>query len=299
MKTNELWLKMAKRPFVKEQFLIYYSQYQCLVRCRRMPRWVPHPYHRQHPHQLYTTLILRNLLCPNIHTYNRKIQAVLLFSTDSSTFSTHYDVLGIDRAATQKEIKTAYIKLGKECHPDLHQNLQDDQSSEEKVVNAENDELTKKFKAINEAYEVLSKNESKRKYDLGLPGNEVVENVAREKNEKYKNYKTYDTFEERAEAMYGYKIDPDYYKKNPDKYKMAGLCVVFIVLGYIIHFTIAKLSAQKQGRWLDQNTERYNQQLELVKLNAQKRGKIEKGGDEYEKILAKLKSDQELPKFLK
>jgi len=259
-----------------------------------MSWWQPHPQHRP-----YKTLILRNLLCHNLHACHPRIHPVLLFSTYSGNFSTHYDVLGIDRAATQKEIKEAYIKLGKECHPDLHQKLQDDHNSEQAGESTENDELTKKFKSINEAYEVLSKKESKRNYDLGLPGNEVIDNVARERNEKYKQYKTYDTFEERAEAMYGYKIDPDYYIKNPDKYKMAGLCVVFMILGYIIHFTIAKLSAQKQGRWLDQNTERYNQQLELVKSNAQKRGKLEKGGVEYEKMLAKLKSDQELPKFLR
>ncbi len=62
----------------------------------------------------------------------------------------YYKVLGIDRKATQKDIKQAYRKLARQYHPDVNPN---DNAAQEK------------FKQINEAYEVLSDPEKKQKYD--------------------------------------------------------------------------------------------------------------------------------------
>lgn len=67
--------------------------------------------------------------------------------------SSHYAALGLPPTATQKEIRDAYIKLSKEHHPD--QNQQDKDSHE-------------KFVKINTAYEVLSKETSKKEYDIDM-----------------------------------------------------------------------------------------------------------------------------------
>lgn len=68
----------------------------------------------------------------------------------------YYEALGVSRTATEKEIKTAYRKLARQHHPDLHQG--DAKKAAEE-----------KFKTINEAYEVLGDADKRAKYDqLGM-----------------------------------------------------------------------------------------------------------------------------------
>ena len=62
----------------------------------------------------------------------------------------YYNILGVKRDASEKEIKQAYRKLARKYHPD---------------VNAGDKSAEAKFKQINEAYEVLSDKEKRRKYD--------------------------------------------------------------------------------------------------------------------------------------
>lgn len=65
-------------------------------------------------------------------------------------YKDYYEVLGVDKKASQEEIKKAYRKLAKKYHPDLHP---DDESAH------------KKFTEVNEAYEVLSDPDKRKKYD--------------------------------------------------------------------------------------------------------------------------------------
>jgi len=62
-------------------------------------------------------------------------------------YKDYYKILGIDKNATQEEIKKAYRKLAKKYHPDSNPG---DKKAEEK------------FKEINEAYEVLGDEEREK-----------------------------------------------------------------------------------------------------------------------------------------
>ncbi|WP_428328919.1 DnaJ C-terminal domain-containing protein [Mucilaginibacter sp.] len=65
-------------------------------------------------------------------------------------FIDYYQILGVDKKASDKDIKNAYRKLARKYHPDLNPN---------------DAEANKKFQQLNEANEVLSDPEKRKKYD--------------------------------------------------------------------------------------------------------------------------------------
>jgi molecular chaperone DnaJ len=71
-------------------------------------------------------------------------------ATGSAAKRDYYEVIGVKRSVTDKEIKKAYRRLAREFHPDL---------------NPGNKEAERRFKEISEAYHVLSTPDLRKKYD--------------------------------------------------------------------------------------------------------------------------------------
>ena len=69
-----------------------------------------------------------------------------------ATKSDYYDILGISKSASAEEIKKAYRKQALEWHPDKH-------------TGSDKEAAEKRFKEINEAYQILSDREKKSAYD--------------------------------------------------------------------------------------------------------------------------------------
>jgi len=65
----------------------------------------------------------------------------------------HYRILGISKSASQEEIRKSFRYLALKYHPDRNKNSED---------------AKQKFIQINEAYEVLSDEESRKKYDTSM-----------------------------------------------------------------------------------------------------------------------------------
>ncbi len=115
-------------------------------------------------------------------------------------FIDYYKVLGVDKKATDAQIKKAYRKLARKYHPDLNPN---------------DKEAEKKFKEINEANEVLSNPENRKKFDQygkDWKNSEAYEQAKRQQQQKRQEGQTYyqtssggfdDDFSEYFSSMFG------------------------------------------------------------------------------------------------
>ena len=106
-------------------------------------------------------------------------------------FKDYFKILGISRNATDQEIKSAFRKLARKFHPDLHPN----------DMKAESE-----FKEINEAYEILSDQEKKKSYEQYLSywfTNRDGKSKDFYRRNKYKGFDEYSNFDDFLNDLIG------------------------------------------------------------------------------------------------
>jgi curved DNA-binding protein len=119
-------------------------------------------------------------------------------------FIDYYKILGIDKTASSKDVKDAFRKLARKYHPDLNPNNQD----------AKN-----KFQQINEAHEVLSDPEKRKKYDQYGKDWEHADQFekARQQQSSYTNRTRYSEstsdFSDFFESMFGGSVNTGRYRQ--------------------------------------------------------------------------------------
>jgi molecular chaperone DnaJ len=89
-----------------------------------------------------------------------------------------YDILGIPKNASDKDIKQAYRRLARKYHPD---------------VNPGNKDAESKFKEINGAFEVLSDNEKRKKYDKYGDKWQYADQIEQAQQQQQAQYRQYST----------------------------------------------------------------------------------------------------------
>ncbi|XP_023341221.1 dnaJ homolog subfamily C member 4 [Eurytemora carolleeae] len=161
---------------------------------------------------------------------------------------THYSVLGVDYEATQEQIRTAYIRLSKEFHPDYNAGVDD----------AKMETIHNKFVKINAAYSVLGNKKQRRMYDLEVlmhedprwkGGDEIKTDSPHHFNTRPMS------FEERAAAMGFRKQDPNFYAKHGNYHRNVVVwCMVFIAVGVLVQGTAILALYKRHSTQMDLNS---------------------------------------------
>lgn len=112
-------------------------------------------------------------------------------------FIDYYQVLGVDKNASQEEIKKAYRKLARKHHPDINPN---------------DKEAEKKFQQINEANEVLSDTDKRKKYDqYGADWKHAAQfEQAKKQQQNYGQEKQHNPFGQSESYAYSSADEQDY-----------------------------------------------------------------------------------------
>jgi len=126
----------------------------------------------------------------------------------------YYKILGISSQADEKEIKQAFRERAKAYHPDVS-DLTDSK---------------KKFQLINEAYQTLIDNKSRRIYDFKMRYHSVPHTTGKRRNREFTSY--YDNYSKTRENYYQYYGNPFF---NMGKIKTFDLILFYsmVVIGLL------------------------------------------------------------------
>jgi len=200
--------------------------------------------------------------------------AIKFSSINAAELRDYYKILGIDRKATDHDIKQAFLKQSKLLHPD---------------VNKEDPNNHSNFVQLNEAYQTLSNTNSRKIYDM-----EKSRNIYHQynTNRNYTNNSSYQYNTEKQAWERDLKYADEIYKKygmNSPKsqstmqrknMKSIYFCIVLSFIGsYLLYVRLTYFRSKYNAHIFDMN------QAGTSLLNENRRNAKEHGNDGQLKIL--------------
>ncbi|XP_050300512.1 dnaJ-like protein 60 isoform X3 [Anthonomus grandis grandis] len=202
-----------------------------------------------------------------------------LFHTTRTRLDNHYETLKLKSNCTGKEIRESFLKLSKEYHPDINKHPS----------------AHKEFLKIQEAYNILSKPNSRANYDLGLnnPFQSKYESTGTTYTyqrpstgpHQYRSgpYKTYtrnpwDDPSFYSNKSYSYSSDNDSYYGIKGIKRQSNGTVLFVVLifglvAFVLEMLAFRYTYSKQQEIMNQRTMATQRILNEIKERAEKNGK--------------------------
>lgn len=176
----------------------------------------------------------------------------------------YYELLGVKSDATVEEIKNAFFDKSKKLHPDS---------------DPSNPELHSQFVKLNEAYRVLSKNRSRKEYDLklkhpydahsGHTTSRYTNHSNKYSSEAYENNRYWEQFRQsNAHDM----STEAWQKRRTKNFNILGYCVIAIMLSIGFHFLLFRKLEEIHTNYMDEKdraiTAMYNEAKERARVNS-------------------------------
>lgn len=200
--------------------------------------------------------------------------------TINKSSKNHYEILGVNRDCTQEEVKAKYIELSRELHPDMNQG-KEDQGKEDHH---------NRFVEINEAYSVLHKTNTRSIYDSQLKLHErgprggftheyggIQTDAPRERVVFYDEtiWEMRDRSKDSQYAHKPYYGVPGIKNKVSNKFIAFG-AIVFMLVGGVIHFFLAKVSSDRSREFLNERDLEASKNLAMARDRAKQGNELAK-----------------------
>ncbi|XP_076877865.1 dnaJ homolog subfamily C member 4 isoform X2 [Brachyhypopomus gauderio] len=188
---------------------------------------------------------------------------LLSLSAAHRSSTSHYDVLGVKSDASLEEIKDAFFDKCKKMHPDR---------------NLSNPSLHAQFVKLNEAYRVLSKEGTRREYDLRLR-HPYSRNPIFRPSSTYTHHPNAGTAERiRYWEQFRYPRDfseEQWARSRKKNLRLVGYCITAMLLSCVAHYFAFRKLEDVHKNFMDEKdrviTEIYNESKERARVNGFKK----------------------------
>ncbi|KAG9272549.1 hypothetical protein AMEX_G13560 [Astyanax mexicanus] len=202
-------------------------------------------------------------LCQSCWCYYMFSQRLLSVSAAHRSSTSYYDLLGVKPDASLEEIKNAFFEKSKKVHPDR---------------DLSNPSLHSQFVKLNEAYKVLSKEGSRKEYDLRLKHHYTGEQSFRPPS-RYTSHRSAET-DERIRYWEQFQHAQDFseeqwQRKKKTNLRLVGYCLAGMLFSIAVHYFGFRKLEEVHSNFMDEKdrviTGIYNESKERARVNGFKK----------------------------